>query len=467
MCERLSQHRPSHTAAAAACSAPSVVGVELKERRRRGQELRQRVLALGIEQGVTPQPPQQADQQRRRAALPAGRKQVQSGGGLGRAGRVLWIRHLCPIAHWCNGWAHEDTWRPCTPGACWHPSAAPPRHSLHPRALRCPCTPCICGPVHSRFALGLCSGVSGVGTAAPMAGLACASSITFAAGQRLRPQPGSQARQCRQHHHLVQAAGPNQQPSSGKGKLGVGRAPRRRGPGNARGLGAPRRAGAPRVRPAAAHTQSCLRAVLPAARPPAAGNSLEDRIASGEFTDAGSTKEKLTRPLRRILAKDPVGPGGSAGPALCGCWPARFVGAAAFDGGGCAAARRARSRRECRAAWRAGSAPRPAARAAGRCVRSLVRWSTARPCAAPRCRRPRAVHAAGQDWQGVAAARRGAHAHRHGRHPRDCGAGALGEGGAAMVAAAAGLRRLRQASAQTAAAGLAAEEGLAAAAPQR
>ena len=37
--------------------------------------------------------------------------------------------------------------------------------------------------------------------------------------------------------------------------------------------------------------------------------SLEERIAAGEFTDAGSTKERLTRPLRRILAKDPIGPG--------------------------------------------------------------------------------------------------------------------------------------------------------------
>ncbi|KAI3429441.1 hypothetical protein D9Q98_005535 [Chlorella vulgaris] len=38
-------------------------------------------------------------------------------------------------------------------------------------------------------------------------------------------------------------------------------------------------------------------------------DSLEERIASGEFTDAGSTKERLTRPLRRVLARDPVGPG--------------------------------------------------------------------------------------------------------------------------------------------------------------
>lgn len=39
------------------------------------------------------------------------------------------------------------------------------------------------------------------------------------------------------------------------------------------------------------------------------GNSLEDRIASGEFSDNGSTKEKLTRPIRKILAQDPIGAG--------------------------------------------------------------------------------------------------------------------------------------------------------------
>ena len=36
---------------------------------------------------------------------------------------------------------------------------------------------------------------------------------------------------------------------------------------------------------------------------------LGERILSGEFTDEGSTKERLTRPLRKILAKDPIGPG--------------------------------------------------------------------------------------------------------------------------------------------------------------
>ncbi len=36
---------------------------------------------------------------------------------------------------------------------------------------------------------------------------------------------------------------------------------------------------------------------------------LESRIASGEFTDSGSTKEKLTRPLRKALAQDPTGLG--------------------------------------------------------------------------------------------------------------------------------------------------------------
>jgi len=40
-----------------------------------------------------------------------------------------------------------------------------------------------------------------------------------------------------------------------------------------------------------------------------ANQSLEDRIAAGEFSDVGSTKERLTRPLRRLLAQDPVGIG--------------------------------------------------------------------------------------------------------------------------------------------------------------
>jgi len=38
-------------------------------------------------------------------------------------------------------------------------------------------------------------------------------------------------------------------------------------------------------------------------------SDLDDRIMSGEFTDSGSTKEKLTRPIRKMLAKDPLGPG--------------------------------------------------------------------------------------------------------------------------------------------------------------
>jgi hypothetical protein len=37
--------------------------------------------------------------------------------------------------------------------------------------------------------------------------------------------------------------------------------------------------------------------------------TLDDRILSGEFTDAGSTKDKITRPFRKALAQDPLGPG--------------------------------------------------------------------------------------------------------------------------------------------------------------
>jgi beta-ring hydroxylase len=40
-----------------------------------------------------------------------------------------------------------------------------------------------------------------------------------------------------------------------------------------------------------------------------AGEDLDSRIASGEFSDAGSTKEKVTRPVRKALAQDPTGVG--------------------------------------------------------------------------------------------------------------------------------------------------------------
>ena len=38
-------------------------------------------------------------------------------------------------------------------------------------------------------------------------------------------------------------------------------------------------------------------------------SSLDARIASGEFDDSGSTKEKMTRPIRKALAKEPLGLG--------------------------------------------------------------------------------------------------------------------------------------------------------------
>eukprot|EP00877_Chromochloris_zofingiensis_P008598 jgi/Chrzof1/3992/Cz13g16110.t1_CYP97A1[v5.2] len=45
--------------------------------------------------------------------------------------------------------------------------------------------------------------------------------------------------------------------------------------------------------------------------PSKAGKStnLDERIFSGEFTDSGSTKERLTRPVRKLLAQDPTGIG--------------------------------------------------------------------------------------------------------------------------------------------------------------
>ena len=39
------------------------------------------------------------------------------------------------------------------------------------------------------------------------------------------------------------------------------------------------------------------------------GLGLDERILSGEFGDEGSTKERLLRPLRKLLARDRVGPG--------------------------------------------------------------------------------------------------------------------------------------------------------------
>jgi hypothetical protein len=41
----------------------------------------------------------------------------------------------------------------------------------------------------------------------------------------------------------------------------------------------------------------------------AAISELEARIMSGEFTDTGSTKEKITRPIRKALADEPTGVG--------------------------------------------------------------------------------------------------------------------------------------------------------------
>ena len=65
---------------------------------------------------------------------------------------------------------------------------------------------------------------------------------------------------------------------------------------------------APRVRaPIVTRTMPIVRAADE--EEPKATSSLDDRIAAGEFSDVGSTKERMTRPLRRILAQDPVGIG--------------------------------------------------------------------------------------------------------------------------------------------------------------
>lgn len=126
--------------------------------------------------------------------------------------------------------------------------------------------------------------------------MSLASCTSSFAGQRLAgaaPAARQQAAAPRRHQHLlVQAAGGQQKDGMAKGRRGRPRiAPGSWGRGRRRGRGA---------RPASTPP-------LPAPHP--AGSSLEERIAAGEFTDAGSTKERLTRPLRRILAKDPIGPG--------------------------------------------------------------------------------------------------------------------------------------------------------------
>jgi hypothetical protein len=56
-------------------------------------------------------------------------------------------------------------------------------------------------------------------------------------------------------------------------------------------------------------------------------DDINSRILSGEFTDAGSTKEKLTRPIRKALAQDPVGIG------ECLIWDPRLHWAAVGRGG--------------------------------------------------------------------------------------------------------------------------------------
>ena len=84
-------------------------------------------------------------------------------------------------------------------------------------------------------------------------------------------------------------------------------------------MSAAQQLGGPRLQPLQARRAASLRrprglVVVAADKRPRFGQDLDDRIASGEFTDAGSTKEKLTRPIRKLLAQDPVGPG--AAPAV-------------------------------------------------------------------------------------------------------------------------------------------------------
>jgi len=47
----------------------------------------------------------------------------------------------------------------------------------------------------------------------------------------------------------------------------------------------------------------------PAFGKPSSQKTLDERILSGEFGDKGSTKERMSRPLRKFLASDPTGLG--------------------------------------------------------------------------------------------------------------------------------------------------------------
>ncbi|KAF8056787.1 CYP97A3 [Scenedesmus sp. PABB004] len=84
-------------------------------------------------------------------------------------------------------------------------------------------------------------------------------------------------------------------------------APVPRPPGAAPLFPAPPRRGRARIAPCAAPRDDERPA--DAEEDAAAADELSARILSGEFTDAGSTKEKLTRPVRKFLAQDPVGVG--------------------------------------------------------------------------------------------------------------------------------------------------------------
>ena len=47
-------------------------------------------------------------------------------------------------------------------------------------------------------------------------------------------------------------------------------------------------------------------------------SELDARIRAGVYSDTGSTKDRLSRPLRRVLAKDPIGPGALTSPCCTG-----------------------------------------------------------------------------------------------------------------------------------------------------
>ena len=65
-----------------------------------------------------------------------------------------------------------------------------------------------------------------------------------------------------------------------------------------------------RARPAARGAAGASRqAAARASKGESSDSDLSSRIASGQYSVKGSKKERIVRPARKLLSKDPVGPG--------------------------------------------------------------------------------------------------------------------------------------------------------------